>query len=332
MLISMLASAVMIALIRRDRAGMLIAMLLLFTPRAFYILELAWTEPISVMLLTAAVLVAVRGQNALARRHSHTASGDTGDFSHAKETEKPSPSPPYSGDRQGEGFSGATRVQAPHPASPLNTGERSLDAGASPDIAGQGDRWRKFGSLATPVLLGLLLSSKQYLPATILLFPLVEPQKRSWKRVIIDMVVACAAAAVVTLPLALWDFKAFWQSAITLQMLQPYRPDALSFLAWWGYGRTGWTGPFWLAFVALFIAALLSLWRLPRGIPGFIMGFAFTYYCFFAFNKQAFANYYYLVLGSLCIATALTCHTVFQPVRDASETEVWANTKPMRTD
>jgi hypothetical protein len=306
MLVSMLVSAVMIALIRRDRAGMLIAMLLLFTPRAFYILELAWTEPISVMLLAAAVLVATRGQSAPASRHSHAASGDTGDFSHAKETEKPSPSPPYSGERQGEGLPGATHVRAPQPASPLSTGERSLGAGANPDIfADQGDRWRKLRSLAIPALLGLLLASKQYLPATILLFPLLEPKPRSWKRVILDIVIACAAAAVVTLPLALWDFRAFWQSAITLQMRQPYRPDALSFLAWWGYGRTGWTGPFWLAFVALFIAAMLSLWRLPRGIAGFVMGFAFTYYCFFAFNKQAFANYYYLVLGALCITTAL---------------------------
>jgi hypothetical protein len=176
------------------------------------------------------------------------------------------------------------------------------------------------------------MASKQYLPATIVLMPLAYSIKLERRSLALGLIIAVSVAAVVTLPLALWDFRAFWQSAITLQMRQPYRPDALSFLAWWGFGKTGWTGPFWLAFAALFVAAALSLWRLPRGIAGFVMGFAFTYYCFFAFNKQAFANYYYLVLGGVCIATALTCPAGFQPPQDVSKTDVLVNTKPMSTD
>jgi hypothetical protein len=242
MLLSMLATAVMIALIRRDRVGMLAAMLLLFTPRAFYVLELAWTEPISVMLLTATVLCASRTIKQMSR------------------------------------FS-------------ITPGE------------GNGSSVR---GLVMPAVLGLLLASKQYLPATILLLPILHSGSHRWKKLLIDILIAGAVAAIVTLPLALWDFRAFWESTLTLQLRQPYRPDALSYLAWWGYGRAGWTGPFWLAFVALLAAAGLCLWRLPRGISGFVMAFALTYFAFFAFNKQAFANYYYLVLGALAVASALT--------------------------
>jgi hypothetical protein len=218
MMLAMLGSAVMIALIRPDRIGMLVAAMFLFTPRAFYILELAWTEPISVMLLTATALFAVRAPKLM------------------------------------------------------------------------------------PVALGLLIVSKQYLPATLLLTPILLTEVRPVRRLLIDLVIACGVAALISLPLILWDFRAFWQSAITLQMRQPYRPDSLGYLAWWGYGRQGWTGPFWLCFVALFLCAILTVWRNPRGVGGFVTAFALTYYSFFVFNKQAFANYYYLVLGALCCA------------------------------
>ncbi len=115
---------------------------------------------------------------------------------------------------------------------------------------------------------------------------------------------AVLVAAVVTLPLALWDIKAFLHSAIVLQLHQPYRADALSFLAWWGNGDPAWTGPFWLAFAALAVAAALSLWRGERSPAGFATAVAFCFFAFFGFNKQAFANYYYFLLGALCCAVA----------------------------
>ncbi len=59
-LAAMLLAGVMIAAMGRNRTSFLVAALLLFTPRSFYVLEMGWTEPLSVMLLAATVLCLVR--------------------------------------------------------------------------------------------------------------------------------------------------------------------------------------------------------------------------------------------------------------------------------
>jgi hypothetical protein len=216
-LIAMINSAVLIVAIAPGRVGMLLAAMLLFTPRSFYVLEMSWTEPISLMLLVATVFFAMR----------------------------------------------------------------------VPVVA--------------PIALGLLIASKQYLPAALFLLPLMSGARHESRRAKWGFVaVAVGVATAVTLPLAVWDFRAFWQSVVTLQFKQPYRPDALSFLAWWGSDKPGWQGPFWACFVALGIGIGLSLWR----ARSFALGFALSFLAFFAFNKQAFANYYYLVLGALFCAIA----------------------------
>jgi hypothetical protein len=43
---------------------------------------------------------------------------------------------------------------------------------------------------------------------------------------------------------------------------------------------------------------MLSWWRKP----GFAAAFALSFLCFFAFNKQAFANYYFLIIAALACA------------------------------
>jgi hypothetical protein len=42
---------------------------------------------------------------------------------------------------------------------------------------------------------------------------------------------AALSAAIVTLPLVLWNTGAFWESVVWLQVKQSFRHDALSFLA-----------------------------------------------------------------------------------------------------
>jgi hypothetical protein len=160
---------------------------------------------------------------------------------------------------------------------------------------------KRFPKLAA-VMLGLLIASKQYLPAAILLVPLLaSPQHGRDARVTLWLLIgSIVVALLVTAPLALWDVRAFVYSTLTLQFHQPYRPDALSLLAWWGSNKPGWVGPFWLCFLALIVAVVLSLWRART----FAAAFALCFFVFFAFNKQAFANYYYLVIGALCCAVA----------------------------
>jgi hypothetical protein len=221
MLAAILASGVMVAILAGGRLGMLLALVLLYTPRCFYILEIGWNEPLCAMLLLATLLALRR---------------------------------------------------------------------ARPTVAA--------------VLLGLLVASKQYIPFILLLIPLLvdrPPQRRQAARMI---AIGLAVALAVSLPLALWDLAAFWKSAVTLQLHQPYRADSISFLAWWGQDRLDWIGPFWLAFVMLGCGLVLSYWQRRRGVAALAEAFGMCLFLFLAFNKQAFANYYFLAIAVLCAAAA----------------------------
>jgi hypothetical protein len=166
-----------------------------------------------------------------------------------------------------------------------------------------------------PYAIGLLFASKQYMPLTAPLALLLLPWPLKWRDIWSAAWRAAAAATVVTLPLVVWNVPAFWHSAVTLQVSQPFRPDALSFLAWW-------VGPFnpsaplpahspsvgW-AFIMLAAGIGLSLWRCPRTPAGFFSAMAMTLLLFFAFNKQAFANYYFLVIGASACAIVAAAPT-----------------------
>ncbi len=154
---------------------------------------------------------------------------------------------------------------------------------------------------ALPYVLGLFLSVKQYLvfaaPAVWLLLPRPIEPKQALR--FVGKVIATGAA--VTLPFALWDFKAFWHSVVALQTLQPFRTEALSYLAWWhsqGHDKpsTAW------AFVMACVGLGVGLWRLPRTPAGYAACCVLAYILFFAFNKQAFCNYYAFVIGACVLA------------------------------
>jgi hypothetical protein len=160
---------------------------------------------------------------------------------------------------------------------------------------------------AVPYFLGLFLASKQYLPASAVLAFLLIPREgqshREMFRVYLRMLVkAAVVAALVTLPFVLWNFPAFWKSAVMLQIHQPYRPDSLSFLAWFAGNELISPALGALAFVVLAIAIVFSLWRCRRTPADFTAAVAMCYVFFFAFSKQAFLNYYFFVIGALCCA------------------------------
>ncbi|HVT88283.1 MAG TPA: hypothetical protein VHD56_05490 [Tepidisphaeraceae bacterium] len=219
-LISIIATAIMIAMIRPDSLGMLMATLFLFTPSSFHIIQTSWVEPLSAMLLIATVLSAIR--------------------------------------------------------------------------------WPRL----MPIAFGLLLASKQYLLAGIGLAPMFG-RRDKWS----VAGVATLTASIVTLPLVLWDIKAFLHSAVALHMTMPYRPDSLSLVAWWGFGQKGWAPPFWLSFAALGAAMTWSYLRIRKGTFGFLLSFAFCFFTFIILSKQAFLNYYYLIVAAACAAAALENYT-----------------------
>ncbi|MGA2229615.1 MAG: hypothetical protein ABSH22_01705, partial [Tepidisphaeraceae bacterium] len=154
------------------------------------------------------------------------------------------------------------------------------------------------------IAVGLLIASKQHMPlvapATILLLP----QPWTWKALWQLAIVAAVTWAVVSLPLMLWDFAAFWRSAVAIQLADPFRADSLNYAAWWVH-RGGGVPPQWLAFVLAVAAVAITVWRAPRSPAGFAGAVAVIYLCFFALAKQAFCNYYFMALGALCCAAAV---------------------------
>lgn len=154
-----------------------------------------------------------------------------------------------------------------------------------------------------PVALGLLFASKHYMELAAPLVVLLHPGPRPWRDTLRTLLKAAAVAAVVTLPFAVLDPKAFVHDLLGFQLGQPFRMDALSYLSWWAK-ETGVQPPSWLGFAMVLPALGLSIWRAPRTPAGFAAAVAMTFLVFFAFSKQAFCNYYFFIVATLCSAIA----------------------------
>ncbi|HEV8290553.1 MAG TPA: hypothetical protein VGP94_01455, partial [Tepidisphaeraceae bacterium] len=178
---------------------------------------------------------------------------------------------------------------------------------------------------ATPYMLGLLLASKQY---TILIPPLaallVTPYF-AWRGYGKLLLKAFLVIAVVSLPLILWDPHAFMRSAVTLQLKQPLREDALSYLLWWYWhvDKEAAKAMTWLPFAGVAVMIPLCIWLWPRNAGGFAGAVAMVYFTFFALNRQAFCNYYFLVIAAMCCAIAALDHEPRpDPLTSRAEPEV----------
>jgi hypothetical protein len=163
-------------------------------------------------------------------------------------------------------------------------------------------RWRP----GLPYALGLLFATKQY---TVLLVPLVwllldEP--RASKKLVVLLAKAAAVALAITLPFFLWNPRAFYRAVVVFQFLQPFRLDALSYLVWIHHNYPQLTIERWAPFLSVLPAIAFALWRCPRTPAGFAAAVTFVYLIFFAFNKQAFANYYYFLIATACWSAAAT--------------------------
>jgi hypothetical protein len=150
---------------------------------------------------------------------------------------------------------------------------------------------------AGAISFGLLLVSKQYVVLALPLLFLIRPTKAR------TLLATLLAGAIATLPLVLWSTNAFIHSVVMLQFHQPARPDALSFAVPFAIAR-GVSVPAWTSFAFAGCATILALWRCPRTPAGFAAGFALVFFAFFATSRQAFCNYYALVLAALCCAIA----------------------------
>jgi hypothetical protein len=162
--------------------------------------------------------------------------------------------------------------------------------------AARGSRW-------TFVALGLLLASKQYvvlLAPLIWLLPRSADSRGSRPRLAAK---AAAVAVLLTLPFIIWDARAMFYDLLQVQINQPFRRDALSVLAWVA-NRYGVMLPQWIGVALVVPATFVALRYAPRTVSGFAMAVGFVFFTFFAFSKQAFANYYVFVMGALAVAVA----------------------------
>ena len=214
-------AGVLIAFLRPGLLAMLAAVLFLFTPRVFLVVEQGWTEPLAVMLFAATL------------------------FCHY--------------------------------------------------------RWPR----ALGVAFGLTVAVKQYLVLTLVSALLLLSRPFAWNKYRKFAATPLLVALAVTSPFAAWDFRAFARSVVLLQFHQPFRADSLSYPAlianWWGVFP-----PAWIAFPAAAAAAVFGLRKARATEQGFAAVTAFVFLVFFSFNKQAFCNYYFFVIGLLCCAVACT--------------------------
>ena len=207
-LAAMAIAAALMASARPSRLSFAAALLFLFTPRVFLVVQNAWTEPLLVMLLAAFVFC---------------------------------------------------RCRFPQ---------------------------------AAPWVAGLLLAAKPYAVAVA---PVLLRKRAEFGK-------AGVVAVLVTAPLALWNLAGFFRSVVIVQFLQPVRADALSYQA--ALLRFGLTPPAWVAFVLTGIVLALVWRKAPADVTGICAGAALVLLVFFAFNKQAFCNYYYFVIGIMCCGVA----------------------------
>jgi len=153
------------------------------------------------------------------------------------------------------------------------------------------------------VALGLLMASKQYM---IFLFPLIillipsKSSRRIWAQAS-GLTVGTAFA--VTAPLALWNFPAFLWDVGLAQWNQVFRTDSLSYAVLYLH-VFGKVPPQFISFIVLAVVLVLMCLFCARTPAGFATAMALCLGLFFATSKQAFCNYYFLVVGILCCALA----------------------------
>lgn len=146
--------------------------------------------------------------------------------------------------------------------------------------------------LASTLLFGLTLSSKQYLVFLIPLFYNLLISKLKIFRSPLFLI-PLTVFVIVILPFFLWNQQDFIHDAILLQYNFPPRYEGLTFFSL--LYKLGYPfNPSLSMLITLSIFIFIYLRRINK-ISNFFYLSSFLYFSFFFFNKWAFANYYYLI-------------------------------------
>lgn len=152
-------------------------------------------------------------------------------------------------------------------------------------------------------VLGFVLASKQTMFWAVgLTGVLLRFDRRQWATTL-------AVGGALVLPFVWLDFRALKQANFDLLNHLPSRPDALTFNTW--YMRTfGSELSKSVGFGLAALTAVLAMWRMRGSAARLGLAVATTYAFFFAFNKWAFANYYFLISSLSAAAAATACHSL----------------------
>lgn len=178
----------------------------------------------------------------------------------------------------------------------------------------------------TAIFLGLFLFAKQYCLIAIPLIPLLVRSGAPRRDVVRLTVLAAASGLLVLIPFLAWDPSAFVRDVVEFHLASPLRPDSL------GFGPAIATAmgklPIWVTGGSALAALALVLWRAPWTPSGFAAGTGFVLLVLAAFAKQAFPNYYLLVIGALCIAIAASRPPAARPAEAEAEADARAGMAP----
>lgn len=118
-----------------------------------------------------------------------------------------------------------------------------------------------------------------------------------------DLLAGIVCAGLVVVPFILWGPAAFWRGVVGFHLHSPFREDSLSVLA--AVKRsTGYQLSAAWGFAAAGAAAWVVLRGPARGVSHAVLGGAAVLLAFFAFNKAAHLNYYWLAGALLALAVS----------------------------
>jgi len=148
------------------------------------------------------------------------------------------------------------------------------------------------------ILMGLFLSSKQYVVLAAL------PLLRLRRCRLAEWVVAAVAGVLLVIPFAVWNWGALFHDVLGFFLKSEIRPDALSVAG--GLKRFGIELPWW-AVTPLWLGGLgFFTWKMKRTLAGMLFSTASIWLFFFLLGKQAFMNYWYLIMYALLLGVAAT--------------------------
>lgn len=150
--------------------------------------------------------------------------------------------------------------------------------------------WRKKKFYLFALLLGLTLSTKQYL---FLLIPLYWKLINGLKEKIYIIGGALLTSFLLILPFLIWNYPEFMKDVVYLQGTFPPRYEGLSFFAF--VFRLGGSYNQMLSLFITVISLIYIYTRKHSGQAGFFILSSLLFLVVFFFNKWSFINYYYLI-------------------------------------